>query len=172
MVLMGLATWHFLWDGIISPTWRLKLRYEVFEVRDRLRHIHATEGLPDELFERLHGATNAAIRLISSLTPSLILSADALMRNDPELQEEIHRREELVSRQADERLIQITADTNRVLVTAALVNAGGWLVWVVPIAVCFVILKRGTNLVRRLVMLNEDEIQRSIPGAFEEPAIA
>jgi len=51
IVLAGLAVYHFVYEGILAPSFRLKLRFELFELRDELRKLkisHA-EDLRDEI---------------------------------------------------------------------------------------------------------------------------
>ncbi|MGH8330614.1 MAG: hypothetical protein ACRER3_22985, partial [Pseudomonas fluorescens] len=57
---MFLAFVHFVFESILAPSFRLKLRFEIFALRDELRllKIECESSLHDKHFEYLQSSLN------------------------------------------------------------------------------------------------------------------
>lgn len=162
-----LAFLHFLYEGVLAPTYRLHLRNELFELRDEVRTIMIAEGrqAEDQAFMIVHDAICNALGRLSGLSLSEIARARARLHEDPELARVADERIATVKSSDHERIKEIFQSTNRIVSIAFLTNMGGWFFYLIPIALVVGVMRRLKFLVSELVTLPE----RLADRLFKEP---
>ena len=94
MTLMLLAVLHFIHESILAPSFRLQLRYQLFELRDRLRALkisHPRE-FDDKHFHYLQDSLNALIGSLSRLDVVTVAGVIAAIEREPHLKERVTAR--------------------------------------------------------------------------------
>lgn len=152
-----LATWHFVYEGILAPSLRMSLRYRIFELRDQLR----TEMYSDdsEASTILQSQMNTSLQVLSEISISDAYQVRKYIRANPNAQEEARRRMVIVENSANPKLKKLADQLSSIIIRAFVVNTGGWIVYVVPLALSWILLKKLRNGVRVLLNLPEMALQ-------------
>lgn len=159
MVLFILAILHFAYEGIILPSIRLKLRYNLFALRDELRLLKlSNKKLDDNTFRYIQGAINVSIYLLDSINFGLLLTANRIIARNDEIQKRIKKRNDLIEKCQVEEIKQIRRKTYRILRSTLLANSGGWYFYVMPIVVVMVSLGQIKKFVKEIILVPESEI--------------
>lgn len=161
----SLAIIHFVYEGIIAPSIRLELRYEAFKMRDKLRKLKIEHGdqVSDEIFQILQRSLNNEIALLHRANISNFYYASKELGNSKKAQEEIERIERLVSECPIEEVQEIRNSGVTNIAAAFVVNAGGWLIYIIPIALIVKSYNSIILLAKRLMGLSESDIDRMFP---------
>lgn len=161
----SLAIIHFVYEGIIAPSVRLELRYEAFKMRDKLRKLKIEHGdqVNDELFQILQRSLNNEIALLHRATISSFYHASKALRGSKRAQEEIERIEQLVSECQLEEVHEIREKGVLNIAFAFVVNSGGWLIYILPIALVVKSYNSIITLAKRLMGLSESDIDQMFP---------
>lgn len=136
VLLFALALWHFVWDGIIVPSMLIRLRYQLFALRDRLRRlkIEQQDRLSDEIFHMLDGSINDLIDRLPHIDMIAAFKAEWRLREDPCAEDVIGARKAIVQ-QCGIAEVQDIENKCLALVQAAIgTNSGGWLPYLLPVA--------------------------------------
>ncbi|UCE59291.1 MAG: hypothetical protein JSU63_17840 [Phycisphaerales bacterium] len=169
LVLIVLALWHFVCDGIMAPSLRLRVRYKLFAIRDSLRALQSRDSeIGSGVFRMLHENINTAIELVPALSVSLIVKAEQRFREDPELREWVDARVKILDSCPIEEVHVIRDRMNTLVRDALFINAAGWLIWLVPIAGIFHLVRS----IPKVVVLPIQKLQDVAPTSFQSPATA
>jgi hypothetical protein len=163
-ILLALALWHILWENVLAPTFRLGIQYKLFELRDKLRAMRAANAVEDDAFDYLHDSLNNAIRLLPHLTISLVFSFRRLYGSDPALQRRVAKRRELLDACPAVEVRTIEKETFEAMDKALAINCGGWIVWIVPIAVAAITASKCKELLKSLMFVPSGEVNRVCPS--------
>ena len=159
-VFVGLVIFHFAWEGIIAPSLRIEIRYELFKVRDELRRLKISHGneIDDELFIFLQNGINKGIRLLHDVT--IETAYRAYKEATPE---ELER----VSRIAEDCPVdgvkEVYNRSGLYVGLAFLVNSGGWFAYLVPILIAFIGFTKVKKFTREIFNLSDNDINRIFP---------
>ena len=132
-----LAGFHFIYDGIIAPNFRMQLRYKLFELRDRLikLKIDNREELKDQVFDSLNHSINSAIHYLPHFSLFLVKVAHDEMGSSQVLRDEIEKKVALINSCKMDEVQEISQLRDFYFFTGFLINSGGWLPVLIPIAV-------------------------------------
>lgn len=150
--LVVLSVWHFAWEMILLPTVRMRYRDKLFALRDELRRLRFEDkaDLSDDVFEALEDKLNYFTNNLHRLT----LSSRAAMRaplseeEAKELDDESARIMKCGVARVPEMYEEMAVSLDRVL----LFNAGGWFIYVIPVAYAWYCYASTKKLVYNLVM--------------------
>jgi len=159
----ALVIWHLVWDGIIAPSERFRLRYELFALRDRLISLDIDEPMDTELFDHLHGAVNNAISVLPNITFSALYRAVIRLHRDEALQKRIRRRRELLDACDHDVVREIDRELTQNMRIALGLNTGGWLPYIVPFAIVMVCFKRITAFIHDIIAAPVGELGKLFP---------
>ena len=142
IIILGiLACVHFVYEGIIVPSWRRGLRYRLFALRDDLRDVMADKDsdLDVEAFGFLQDSMNTSLGLLRRIDIRVLCEARRKFDDDPDLLRRIARREEKLRHYDHEEFQRIRRQSIRVFATAFVVNSMGfilmlWPVWITMMA--------------------------------------
>jgi hypothetical protein len=170
--LIVFALYHFVYESILAPSERLKLRFELFELRDRLRSlkIEYSECLEDRHFHYLQDSLNNLICLLTRFDMATLSQIELEIQRDPELR----RRSEVRSATLDdcqlEEMKTIREASFRIATKALLINSGGWFVYVVPIFIGLALYLGLTcwasflgRKIKAAISISEVDIRRLVP---------
>ena len=134
VVFLVVTLYHFVYESILAPSMRLKLRFELFVLRDRVRKlkIENYESFKDKHFYYLQDSLNNLIALLARFDCATLARIEAEMKRHPEMR----RRAEERSRTLDdcdlEEAREIRCESLKLASKALAVNSGGWLVYILP----------------------------------------
>lgn len=171
-IFVALAIFHFVWEGIIAPSTRLEIRYELFKLRDRLRRlkIECNDQIPDELFGILQRSINTEIRMLHNADIASLYEANKKFGDDKELLAEMNKIEKLIEECPIAEVKEIRDKSIWVLFVGFLVNCGGWAIYIIPMFI--VLLSYGTVklLIKKLVGLSDNDLNNMFPPKRQLPA--
>lgn len=161
LVFVGLAIFHFVYESILLPSIRCDLRYRLFALRDRLR---ASEGhcRPEEkaAYQTLERSICVTIKYLHKLDLTNIALAQRAVESDPQLGKAIDERIAKINSLAETREINQELVKLSQLIFAA--NIGGWM-YLLPFIVGMVLLAGTWASVRKVISLQDDEINKIVP---------
>ena len=170
--LVIVTAWHFLWEAVLAPSFRLRLRYELFRLRDKLRWLYHRKpnDTDKEVFRYLQGSVNSVIRLLPGIDFSLRFMVERAIAKDEQLREQIKKRRQRIHACGNLEVRQLEGRIERAARWAFIVNTGGWLIYIAPLAVAFLCFDAITRFVRDALLLPESELQRiARRGMFANP---
>lgn len=165
LILLALAFYHFIYEGIIAPSLRFDLRFRMFALRDELRaaKLRHPQQIDGEVFHYLQRSINNTLRHMGFISLKLIFSARYLNERDQEIIEKLER----VHKKIDEcpvGVVKELRDKHRWLIGYAfLVNSGGWAIYLFPVILGAVFFSSILTLSWKILSLPEREIERIAP---------
>ncbi len=126
-----IAAAHGIYEGILAPSFRMKARFDVFELRDSLR----SECAESTAFTIIQEQMNIAISAMPNYNITTSYRAFRAVGHDKKLKDEIQRRITAVDTCQDEQLQKIARRLSRIMRCVFLVNIAGWFLYLIPIAI-------------------------------------
>ncbi|RAP57345.1 hypothetical protein [Oleiagrimonas sp. MCCC 1A03011] len=139
IALVFLGAWHYLYQRIVLPTVHCRWRNKLFALRDELR----TFSFDNENYDRVafeitqHGINNA-INLVDVLDLEMQAKMHRRLTHDSDLRAQVSERSKAVENTQDQQIKDIMKRASEVVRDVSVLNAGGWFIYVVPIALMFV----------------------------------
>lgn len=160
-----LALFHFLYDGIILPSIRQHLRNKLFALRDKLRmeYINGLDKQDIEAFNLTHEAINNFVNRLPMLTITVRAEIEVAIKNDHKLKEKVNKRRAILESCQSAKIKEINESINKILLEAFIANSGGWLVYLIPVAVLLTIWQKLATDCRELVVVPHREIGKIMP---------
>lgn len=157
--LVFVAAFHFVYEAIILPSARLKHRFRLFALRDRLRTLKAENPrIDDEAFHALDDAISWQMDHLHRLTISFMRKVGRLYESNPAFRDHVAERLAILDRCQLTEFKDIRKDLGDYFTQALTINAGAWFVYLVPIALCVVCLDKIKEKVRKTTALTNEEL--------------
>lgn len=166
LIACGLMTaWHFIYDGIILPSLRLKMRFELFAMRDELRVLSTTheKHLDEDVFLILHDGINSTLNRLHALTLSTLARVDRAVEENDEIRERIEIRAKKVNSCYLSEIQDIDKHLGSVIERAFFLNAAGWVAYLLPIAFGMILMNKIASTVKWAMHAPESEWDRVVP---------
>lgn len=158
ILLLAMAIFHFVYDGIILPSLRLKLRFELFALRDEIRRLRSETKGDDKAFLVLQESVNLSIRILPRATLSTFVKATKQMHENVNLRKTVEERIAIIDRSTISELKTIRSKTADVVMKAIGANSLPLLVYMLPVTVVFVVISMVVSRIKKLI-----DISRNIP---------
>ena len=161
-LIVGLATFHFVYEGMIAPSLLMVLKFRVFRLRDRLRMLAAgpTPSIAPEDFKLHQESINNVINLLPYITPIVMYKAKKTLENKKLLLERSKKRVERLEKCSCEEAVHIYHEANRSLLAALGVNAGGWLLYVLPLVLGILLINEIKGYIQDLITLPGSDLEQ------------
>lgn len=165
LLMLAAALVHFIYEGIIAPSLRMRLRNEMFVLRDELRALKITDDdrCSDDVFAIAHNGINQYINRLHWLTISFMADFTKAHRN-PEFRKEVKRRRDLVSHSPCHEVQHIVLRGNKVLENAFFVNSAITFAYFVPIILVIELLASAKRKLFARVHTKVSEVFATPPG--------
>ena len=156
MLLLTLA--HLVYESILAPSFRLKIRYQAFALRDDLRLLKMEHGdtLDDKHYEHLQDSINTMISNLARFDVATLGLSECMYNRDPEFRKSVDER----ARFLDDCTVPEAKSLRRRNVVLAekaiLVNSGMLVVPLVP----FVLMGALKQRIRKFASLSEPDFQK------------
>jgi hypothetical protein len=178
VILIVMAIFHFTYEGIFLPTRRLKLRYDLFELRDKLRRLKANKEnkISDELYGLIQSSIDNSIKMLPFATVTLVVKATIELKDSENLRKEISKRIALINNCEVKEIQTIFNKSKELLANAFIINTLPLIIYMLPIAFVLWIIFNVFNKAKRLYgyiisfpYSSEDEIDKLTSGC---PAVS
>ena len=168
--LIVIAILHLLFESIIAPSVRMKLRFELFSLRDDLRRLKADRdpSVSNRQFECLQESINVLIGVLHRFDGATLVAVEYELRRNPLLRTQVDARARILDGCTSRRARAIRARSVQLATAALAVNSGGWLIYVLPLLLLVVGYSRVRQLIASALTLSESYLVR-VPG--RRPAI-
>ena len=165
LVILFIATFHFVYEGILAPSLRMALRNHLFSIRDELRciKIGGLAEVDEKAFWLVHEGINSYINRLPYLTIHGRRSAMEAYRNDADLRARVEKRIEVMTACQNKEITRIFEKASLVVEEAFIVNMGGTFVYIIPIAILVGTLGSLKRLAQSLVLTPEKDTSRVVP---------
>jgi len=159
------ATYHFVYEGMLLPSIRMSLRNQLFALRDEVRtlNIDGIDRCDDEAFEIVHSGINNYLNRLHLLTIGLHMRVSRLYETDAEFKTVVESRRALMDAAHNASLKDVVDRANKILFAAFVFNAGGWFIYIVPLAICVATIKRGVAFAKELFALPTSLASKLMP---------
>lgn len=173
VILLALAFLHFVYESVMAPFLRFRVRLALFAIRDDIRWmmIQGCAEADDEVVRDLDEVVNNAINLCSFLSLSLKREIDRVIDAHPVIKEAIDARIRRLDACTNPKVTDIRSRLSRNFGYAYLINAGGWSFLMVPPLVLVATIATVTSGVFRLIALPFQEAQK-YSASSEQPSYA
>ena len=154
ILLIALAFLHFIYEGIIAPSIRQKLRFRLFALRDRVRNLKVEHGdeLEDRTFNYLQDSINTTIRLIHSINVIDLCRIYRDVSKDERLSQIIEKRNQAIEQSPIAEIKLVRHESLKAFTLALLTNHGGLCLYVFPVLFVIVIISVFSAIVVDSVM--------------------
>lgn len=173
MAILGVALYHFIYESILAPSWRLKLRVELFVLRDKVRalRIDHPEEFQDRHYHYLQDSINTLLVLLARFDLATLGRIEAEMKRNPELQKQSDERSLILDDCCLEEAKVIRYASLRIAFAALAVNSGGWFIYIVPpLSIVFGLKSYFSSFRRRIkavVAIPQAEINKFAPASTD-----
>jgi len=159
------SIWHFVYEAIILPSLRLSLRFQLFELRDRIRLLkyEAPEMFKDDAFEYLHRSVTNAIAFLHKIDLGLLFKGVNEAKKDKQISRQIEKKEKMLRQAQLGEVWEIQQEFALISTKILLANHGAWAIYLVPIALILMFLGKLKGYVITLSYVPEHKMRHIIP---------
>jgi hypothetical protein len=160
-----LAIIHFVYEAILAPSFRLKLRCDLFLLRDELRSLkvdHA-EMLDDKHFTYLQDSINSIILMIPRFEIGTVAMINRELEKDKSLEEKVQKRVKLLDDCAIPEVAVIRKKSLHLAFKALLINGGMCFLYILPMAILSVLYKAVANSIRAVISVPKPDLDKIAP---------
>lgn len=153
-----LAFLHFVYESIIAPSARLRLRFRLFALRDKLRWLRIKQGCNEEEFRYLDAAMNNVIRILHRFDIASVNRSAHIIQADPALKGRVEKRIAVIEQSSCVEFQQLNKELLRIARQAIIVNNGACFFYLFPIVFVVAGIEKITQLIKKLVSVPEGEL--------------
>lgn len=135
LILLILATYHFVYESILMPACRLRFRYSLFKNRDELVKLKANGEISDEIFNIVYYYINSAISRLPYLRLSLYVQARKEFEENSTLRKKVENRMAIINTCEHEKIIKIMNNVNSITFASFLGSFGSFFLYLLPIVI-------------------------------------
>lgn len=167
-ILLGmlvLVVYHFVFESILAPSWRLSIRYRLFALRDELRmlKIEHRDQLDDKHYHHLQDSINSIIYLLPKIEVVMVAHIKQSIEQDVELKKRLEARQKVLDDCAFPIMVDIRKRSINLTIEALAANSAGWSAYIVPFLLLSGVYKSIEPRVRALVSLSDPDIAKIAP---------
>ncbi len=161
-VFTGLAILHFWYEAIYAPSKRLEIRFKLFELRDEARMLKIKYGkeLDDKHFQYLQESLNGLIRHLYNIDLVLLVALSIKVHEDKEFKKRMEANAKALEGCNVPEAREIIKRGAKLVERAVNINSGGWIFYVVPIAIAFACYRMTAKLIRFICAMPEHELDK------------
>lgn len=166
LLLMGVSAFHFVYHGMIAPTLRTRMRYQLFTHRDDLRLLRCKGELSVDAFMQIEQVINNSINLLPVIGVASLFHFIHRESTDAELRARIDRSSERYAAIPYAAAKEYQRLCGRVCFNAMIVNGGTWIPLILPFIVLFVCSDKIRKKTKELVAVPENDVQSIFPSPY------
>ena len=162
IILTSIAIWHFIYENMIRPNIQLQLKHKLFIERDRLRNLELENQLNDidiVAIKNIDENINMMIDRMSEITLYDAVQIQQLYNSDADIRAEIDVLEEKIKASKNLTIEKVDNSLTQIATRGILSNSGGWLIYLVPIAIVQSSIKKINQLSRDLTIISDNKYE-------------
>lgn len=160
-----LAFFHFVYESILAPSWRLSIRYKLFALRDELRMLKIEHGelLDDKHFHYLQDSINATIFVLPKIEVVTVAHIKEEIEKDAHLKQRLANRQKILDDCAIKEVIEIRKKTVHLAIESLAANCGGWMIYIIPFMGLVSVYKSVERRTKALISMSERDLRHIAP---------
>jgi hypothetical protein len=129
----------FIYESIILPSIRLRIRYQIFELRDKLRFLKIEKGdtFDDTVFRYSQESLNMLLAFLHRFDCAAFVEAERIFQKEPEIHRKALERQKILDGCNIEEFKQIRNKYIEVAILSAAANSLGLLVLLILPIIAF-----------------------------------
>ena len=148
-----LAFYHFIYESILLPSFRLNIRFRLFKLRDELRNLKIEDHDIDEfMYDHLEVSINDKIRLLHTFSKDL--------KNNKSLAKKVSELTKRLEECQSEKMQRIRYKIMKYTTLALAVNSGGWFIYMIPIILGILLWNSIKALIKSTVFIPQKQIKQ------------
>lgn len=165
IILVILAVFHFVYEKILLPNIRWNLRNQLFALRDSLRNIAINNqaDYDQKVFDLLHSAISYFLNRLHYLDINTELNYRKQLKNNPDLQRKVEKNLALIENSNNQEMKDIFEKANKILKNAFIANMGINFIYIVPIILFFLAIKKLSSLLLKTLIAPAYCLNRLFP---------
>ncbi|TYK73185.1 hypothetical protein FSY59_00570 [Comamonas sp. Z3] len=136
LTLLLLSFVFFILDGIVGPSEQVLIRFSLHKTAQEVDEIAATGGVDKSVVRRLRSMSHNLINNMARFNLTTLASIKYQMEKDPKFREESEQRVAELKQCENEDVLDVLAHIVRVGDRVLFWNSVGWMVFIIPIALC------------------------------------
>lgn len=163
---------HFVYEGIVAPSLRSHVRFQLFGVRDQLRHLadYNPSELSAQVYHELESSINATVAFLPRIDLATTLKLQRALESDDALRKRLARRRKVVDDCLLAEVREVREKTVHLTTTALLINSGAWFPYLIPLAVLLATFQRMKRMIRYFTVLDERDMEQISPHPTLAPS--
>ena len=165
LTMLFLVVYHFVFESIVAPSWRLSIRYRLFALRDELRMLKIEHGdkLDNKHFHHLQDSINSIIYLLPKIEVTMVAHIKQSIDRDVELKKRLEARQKILDDCAFPLMVDIRQRSINLTIEALAANSAGWWIYFVPFLWLAGVYKSIERRIRSLVSLSNPDMKKIAP---------
>jgi hypothetical protein len=155
------AIFHFVYEAIIAPSLRLKIRFELFALRDKLRELKINHGdtLDNKHFKHLQDSINSIILMLPRFDVGMLTTMERELDRNNDLKLKLNERIKILDDCNIPEAMEIRTKSLNLAHQAFFVNIGGFVLLILPLVFWNVMKKR----IKTVVSLSKPDLEKIDP---------
>jgi hypothetical protein len=164
--LIFLAVMHFIYESIVAPSLRLRVRFELFSLRDELRALKVEHGdrLDDKHFNYLQDSINSIIFILPRIEIFTLAHIRQSVGKDARLNARLTERQKILDDCDIPEMGNIRKRSIDLSIDALGINSGMWVVYILPPMALGAIRKSIARWIKAFISLSEPDLQKIAPN--------
>jgi hypothetical protein len=164
-----LAILHFVYEGILAPSYRVEYAYQVFRLRDALRllKIKQARAIADKPFTYMQDSMNGIVRNIENIDGVMLVECMHKIHHDKEFRARNEERVKVIDSCQHPEAKQLRARSARIIERILTVNNGAWMFYLVPIAIAWVCYAKTAYMIKCVAAMSEPDLDKVTHAAVK-----
>ena len=161
-VLILLSFFHFIYESILLPSFRLRLRYKLFSLRDDLRHIKIEndQKINDKIFSFLQSSINNVINSLHLINFQMLYMLTKAVKKDESLSRKVEDINKELENCNSNSILRIRYKLSKYFAFALIINSGGWFIYLFPFFLVLLLSNYLKMLIKNVVFVPSNELKK------------
>lgn len=161
IILLFGAIFHFVYENIIAPMFRVETRYELFRLRDEIREDRSVcNPKDDEAFRIVDGQICSAIRRLHTIDlPTHYIATKEYFENET-FRKRVDKKISVLKDCANPRIKEARHELTLITLKVIVINSGGWVYVLVPVIAAVLVVSSLTHSLKSLKSSLSERTQR------------
>ncbi|HEY5232686.1 MAG TPA: hypothetical protein VIK35_04035 [Verrucomicrobiae bacterium] len=162
LILTIVSVFHFIYQGILLPSYRLQCRIHLFELRDKLRRLQLQNpALDEQAFCFVQESINCWVKQLA-FDLFLLLKINDAIEKDTQFMEKLSKRSERIKNCNSEELKEIALEVRKTVQKIVILNSVVLFIYLLPLAFLAFCFRKFIEGVKRMACVSEWEMGKFV----------
>ena len=154
IALAALALFHYIYEVMFAPYFRMRIRNRLFTHRDQLRMLKINDQIDARSFRQLQASINLALAIQHKFTFIDLYLHHKKWKEDKQYQKKLTKRAEYLASHINDTSKPVYEGLIQCLLAAMVVNSAGWVPYLLPVLYGLTLKHRFERWLERLIVTN------------------